>query len=241
MDIRISVITPISPDHKIFLPELAESVDLLKKITNAEWIACCDGFPVEDLEINEIYPDIKLENTKPEGIAMSRNRCLAAASGNMIAPIDADDIISPHGLGTAAETIKYDRHIGWCGYASQDFDATHQKARIIGEDAEKSWSINECLEYFLELSGEDVWFDAFRANCVVYFRDALEKAGGWPAMPILEDLATLFRVNRKHTGRQISNIGILRRQHKRQTTRTDNYLTEKIIWTRFMLNTLPSL
>ena len=86
MDIRISVITPISPDHKIFLPELAESVDLLKKITSAEWIACCDGFPVEDLEINEIYPDIKLENTKPEGIAISRNRCLAAASGNMIAP-----------------------------------------------------------------------------------------------------------------------------------------------------------
>ena len=148
MNIHISVITPISPSHKIFLPELAESVDLLKKITKAEWVVCCDGFPVEDLEINGVYPDVSLENSKPEGISISRNRCLASVSGNLISPIDADDIICPHGLGTAAETIKYDNKIGWCGYASQDFDATHQKARIIGEDLNKFWDTNECLEYF---------------------------------------------------------------------------------------------
>lgn len=209
----------------------------LKETLSAEWIVCLDGADDSRLPEMTSYPDATVANRHKSGISIARNRCLASASGNMIAPVDADDIIVPHGLGVAEETIKHDQSIGWCSYASQDLNIGHEKSRVVGSSVDRRWDVSECRQYFINKSesGEDNWFDAFRANCVVYLADVLCSVGGWGGMPILEDLDLLFRVNRNHTGYQTSDVGILRRLHPSQTTKTDTYLDEKPVWTKHAL------
>ena len=228
----LAVITPVHASHTIFLQCLSRSlIDL-----EAEWIVALDGH--SELPKLPRSPDLVLASPRVYGASSSRNRCLASVSAEMVATVDADDVCIPEGICKAATRI--DENTGACGYASYNFCNSLGDINMFSEDTKhltknKTWQPGEIAEYYFSMrNAETRWFKPFRSNCAVFSTDALMDAGGWSAMPVLEDLHLLMKINRESSVDQITDAGTWRRLHQKQTSQAETYLQERQYWDAFL-------
>lgn len=95
----LSVITPVFPAQAEHLPETAETVRATSDLLELEWILVVDG-PGPVPELPSGMPEVRIIRL-PEwsGISAAHNAALAQARGDLILPLDADDLLVPEGLG----------------------------------------------------------------------------------------------------------------------------------------------
>jgi len=110
---KISVVIPCY-NQGIFLTEAIKSV-LAQTFFDYEIIVVDDGSTdSETLTILDRIDDplIRVLRTANGGLAMARNRGIAASTGNIILPLDADDLIAPTYLEKGAAVFADDSGVG---------------------------------------------------------------------------------------------------------------------------------
>lgn len=236
--LSIAVITPVHQSHISFLPELSRSLQPMEAV----WVVGLDGF--REIPSLPRQPDILLRSDREHGAASTRNRCLAYTETEMAAPIDADDLAEPEGIFAAAAEMRSNRDLGACGYASPNFNKSRGDINLgdFGSGQNRTWQPGEIWrEYASQPDTPDRRFSPFRANCAVFRADALTEAGGWTAMPVLEDLDMLLKINKTFPVGQTDKTGIWRRIHPQQTTKNIGYFQEKAAWNKILAKKFGTL
>jgi glycosyltransferase involved in cell wall biosynthesis len=128
MPIRVSVLLPVGPDA----PFLAETLESLKQQTYSEWelIVVLDGNAQVNRKIVEAatleVPVTVVEHTTSQGIARSLNAALHRASGDLIARIDADDLMYPQRFLEQVAAFDQDEELMLLGTSATVIDESGQ-------------------------------------------------------------------------------------------------------------------
>jgi glycosyltransferase involved in cell wall biosynthesis len=117
---------------------------------------------------------IRLIQTPNQGVAAARNRAIAAASGDLIAPIDADDLWHPQFLAQHVQLHQRYRQIADCPMAVSycwSLDVNHQDQWTSGFQAAtiQGWVHNTLLCHNFLGNG----------SCTVMRRSALQQVQGY--------------------------------------------------------------
>jgi len=202
---RLSVLTPVAADRARWLAQAAISVrrsrDLLATAgIDVEWVVCqdgapsvgSDGDPMAEILAETLPPDRLVGWRTRRGISAARNAALAAATGDWVSPLDADDELDPDGVLAAATLVRgWASEAGWLGCNRLLIDGSRtphwrDQPRVFepGQLAE-SWT-------------SPFWF---HPNSVLLRRYALLRSGGWPALGVNEDLAAVLLISEQYGGR----------------------------------------
>ncbi len=104
---RVSVVIPVYNSAQ-FLSECVESL-LGQNHSDCEFIFVNDGSKDDSREIILAYREkdnrISLINQENHGVSVARNNGIAAAKGDFLAFVDADDTIAPEMLGTLMQLL----------------------------------------------------------------------------------------------------------------------------------------
>lgn len=179
------------------------------------------------------------------GTSAARNRCLIGTSSQYLMPIDADDIAICEGIAASLEELQKHRSAKWAAFKSPDFTVVPGDGTPFGPYREwtarewRKWEAVQWWESHQPGNPSEKYFQPFRSNCVIYETAAVKEAGGWPAMPVSEDLGLLLKVNSRHPGIQTQHSGIHRRLHPQQTTQNEGYEADRAIWDFWLKATLP--
>jgi len=165
------VISVVMPVHNA-LPYLDQAIEsiLNQSLSDFEFVilddASTDGSTGRLLEWAAKDPRIKLvRSARNLGVVASSNRVVEEASGNIIARMDADDVVHPHRLERQVAVLREHPEVGLVGTLSDTIDA---KGRM--------------------LRGPEIWrvtrrsFQApFPHGSITYRRELFERVGGYRA------------------------------------------------------------
>ncbi len=107
----VSVIVPVYNSER-FLAEALDSI-ARQSAPPAEIVVVDDGSTDESAAIAARYPSVRLVRQANAGVSAARNAGLAAATGERLAFLDADDLFLPGKL--AAQALALDAHPEWDG------------------------------------------------------------------------------------------------------------------------------
>jgi glycosyltransferase involved in cell wall biosynthesis len=113
----VSVVIPAFKSER-FLAEAIESV-LAQTYDEVETIVVDDGSPDRSAEIAAGYAEVKLVRQENRGVAAARNAGVAVGSGEVLAFLDADDLMLPERLETQVGHLLAHPEVG-CVVASQE-------------------------------------------------------------------------------------------------------------------------
>ena len=120
----VSVITPVGPRHANHVRLASASVAWQSLAHLCEHVIACDGgADVAPMEGATILPS----DGERRGPAHTRNRALAAAQGQFILPLDADDYLTPR----AVETLLREYGRGTFGYVYGDTYTQERDGRYL--------------------------------------------------------------------------------------------------------------
>lgn len=187
---RVSVVIPCY-EQAHFLPEAVASV-LGQTYRSFEIIVVDDGSPDETSDVAERlaaeHPEssIRLVRRENGGLSSARNSGVAAARGEYVLPLDADDAISPRFLEEAVRALDADPAVSIAYGPHKNF----------GADS----SFHPSLEYDLRL--------LVRINFIgvasLYRRQAWEDVGGYSPMDSYEDWEFWISCGeRGHSGKRV--------------------------------------
>ena len=120
----LSVITCVLPQASAWLADAWRSLDSQSLPPGWEWelLLQIDGEGELESDIPENDPRIRAaRNTRSLGPAMSRNMALSRASGSLVKPLDADDMIPPGTLAREVDVFVRFPEIGWLVSKTLDF------------------------------------------------------------------------------------------------------------------------
>ena len=132
-----SVIMPVYNGEK-YVREAVESI-LNQTFPDFELIIIDDGSTDETPDILDTFTDrrmIRLKNDQNIGLAPSLQRALAAASGEFIARMDADDISLPQRLAMQSNYLNQHPEIGLVGTAMNQVNSKGKLISVLEQPAE---------------------------------------------------------------------------------------------------------
>lgn len=190
----LTVITPVGAGRDEWLDDAANSVQAaraeLPSGWNVEWIVVYDGHTPKRVPEGV---DRVVRWSFPAGVSAARNAALGYATGAWVFPLDADDRVHPSGLAAALNFVTtLPDDVGWVALSRVFLDGSptvytfeHTRAFTAGELAEE-------------------WVSPFQfhPNSVLFRRDILLRAGGWPAVPVNEDLGCVLLCSEIAAGQQ---------------------------------------
>jgi hypothetical protein len=205
--VRLSVLTPVAADRGRWLAEAGRSVQLGRDLLatagiEVEWVVCKDGAAggggdgdaVAELLAETLPPDRLVGWRTRRGISAARNAALAAATGDWVAPLDADDEVDPDGVLAAATLVRgWPSGLGWLGCNRLLVDGSRTPH---WRDEPQPFGAGQLAENWTS----PFWF---HPNSVLFRRDVLLGAGGWPALGVNEDLAAVLLVSEEYGGRAV--------------------------------------
>ncbi|MCX7771611.1 MAG: glycosyltransferase [Clostridia bacterium] len=168
MKLKVSIIIGLFNEEKN-IDRCMESV-MSQTLSDFECILCDDGSKdmtykkAKNWEARDSRIKV-LQNLKNSGLAATLNHCLAVASGEYVARMDADDIAAPERLAAQVEFLDKHLEYAFCGSNVRLFDHTG----IWGEKA------------FAERpeKKELLWCSPFRHPTLMIRKSALDEVGGY--------------------------------------------------------------
>lgn len=187
----LSVLTPVAPERSEHIRETANSIDQSRRAINElgwklEWLITVDGLgrlPTIDAE----HKLISLNRNF--GISTARNVALSQAQGDWVMPLDADDLFCPDELRALLTNISDDDH--WIASNRLLLDGSKTPH---WNDKGRGWSVGELVE------GWTTPF-SFHPNSLTVRRNDALLVGGWPAIPMNEDLGFVVALSERFPGR----------------------------------------
>ncbi len=218
----ISVILPVFNAANT-LRSAVESI-LKQTFHDFEFLIIDDGSTDQSLEILSRIKDarIKILRQKHAGIAIALNAGLAAAQGEFIARMDADDLSLPERFARQLALIESDSRIGVVGCRVEMFPAnelTH------GMKFYLNW-LNSLLSH--EEIVTNLFVETPLAHPTMFFRKAaLIDVGGYRAGDFPEDYDLLFRLHEKGWRFSKSPTVLYQlRDHPQRLSRTNSAYSE---------------
>jgi glycosyltransferase involved in cell wall biosynthesis len=210
----ISVLTPVGESNTEFLFELAEDIQSLKSIIGyelVEWVVVLDGFE-EPTEIGLLPIDRLVLLPIHGGPAAARNLALSSASNEWIIPADSDDRFNAYEVAQVlAELGK--TNDDWVGFSRTLLDGKPTPHTVkIGIRLEAGVLATKWTSPLM-----------FHPNSIIVRRSAANRVGGWPALPVNEDLAFVLRISEDSGGNVLTNKVTLYRRWERQLLSMRNY------------------
>lgn len=164
------------------------------------------------------------------GIPGTRNLALAAATGDLIQVLDADDVLLPGALASLIPEFE-DERIHW---------AVGQADDLLPDGTRVSWE--SALPYGRIPAGTvNAWAESHRGNWPIHGAGlmlrstSLRALGGWAGLPVDEDLGMFAALSEIADGHHFDGVTWLYRQHQGQTTRSTSRRHLSEVTRRFAL------
>ncbi len=187
--LRVSVVIP-SYNYGRFIAQAIESV-LAQTVAAHEIIVVDDGSKDDTIERLAGYSGrVRLIEQPNAGVGAARNTGARAATGDLIAFLDADDLWTPTKIEKQVHRFETDTQIGLvhCGFVEIDIDGNEQRHFIVGAEG---WIANRILMF------DPITIVAPGSTAMVS-REAFEEVGGFDARcPPSEDWEFSLSVARK--------------------------------------------
>jgi glycosyltransferase involved in cell wall biosynthesis len=190
MNPPLSVVIP-NYNYGRFLAQTIESA-----LEADEIIVVDDGSTDDSLEIARRYP-VKIIQQRNQGVGVARNRGIEAATGELIAFLDADDYFLPHAIDTYKSAME---NADLCTIAMREVDP----AGIAIRDhlpAPIGWVAG--IETKATISGSSFCFR----------RTVSERFDEDPLIHPSEDWDFIYRVSSKYRVKALDNVLVCWRQH----------------------------
>lgn len=218
--LKLTVITPVNPARVDYLGEAAESVAATRESIgptgwDLEWVVAFDGAAIES---SRYGADVVVAISKHSGIASSRNIALGAATGDWVFPLDADDVLQPAGVAAAVRhAAKAAASIGWIATNRVFLDGArtaHWMPRA------ENWPAGRLSERWTAPF-------PFHPNSVLGRMSTARRIGGWPALPVNEDLAWALAMSEVSDGESITDVTLRYRVWPGQEVSGSGYVHDK--------------
>jgi glycosyltransferase involved in cell wall biosynthesis len=209
MFLKISVITAALPDAIDHLPECARSIrgQSLPPGWELEWVLALDGPGLTPPEVIRLLgldaPDRCVVLPQHSGPAVARNMALAAATGELIRCVDADDILMPMALQRDIQALQAEPDLAFVTSKTANFsdddqefypwENTPEPQRLEPGELIKQWNAND---HIVEIHASTVCVRAAKLRAI----------GGWMAIWPNEDTAVLLLLNQRWPGRYLDHI-----------------------------------
>src|SRR5664279_386672 len=199
----VSVIMPVYNCEK-YLKEAIDSV-LNQSYEHLELVIVNDASTDSSKKIILDYTDFRIryfENESNSGIVYSRNRGLAAATGEFVATLDSDDIAMENRIGEQVAFLSSNREYGMCGTYYKTIDSQGRFIQWIryptkNEDIVTSMVLGNCF-----------------GNSTIMMRAEMAKELGYrPGYDIAEDYDLWCRMAKRSKLANLPFCGTLYRVH----------------------------
>ena len=189
---RLSLLTAVHPPRAIFLEELAASVErahavLTEQGHRLEWVVCVDG--PGDVPHVDAPGLVRIDRPMNGGVSAARNTALAHATGDLVMPLDHDDLADPEGL-VALLADPRAATAAWLAGSPRLLDGSWTPHRVTEEHEYAPRELEE---------GWRIPFP-FHPNVVAVRREIALAVGGWPALTASQDLGFALALNRHYAG-----------------------------------------
>ena len=185
----VSIIIPIYNYGIQFEKTLQSVFDSTYK--NIEIVIVDDGstntYVKLKLESIKDHPNIKIIQQENQGPSSARNNGVKQSTGDLILPLDADDMIQPEYIQMCVNILKNNKNI------SPVYCDTHHIGQIQGIEQRPEWSLDRLNK------------GPFIVNCSMFHREAFEKCNGYDIeLKGWEDYDLWIRMGLKgYTGKRI--------------------------------------
>lgn len=208
----ISVITAVYKPIPEYLREAAASVaaQRLPAGWELEWLVQEDG---DTATARQLSAGARYEaNGARLGTATTRNIALTRARGQLVAVLDYDDVLLPHGLATLIEDFDRYPGIGWAvGHADDLIDGERVPFEL-------RYPCGPVPAGQVGKLYEQTGLCQVACAGLVMLTDVVRAFGGWGAIPRAQDVALLIALSEVYDGYQDPEVTWLYRKHPGQTT-----------------------
>jgi glycosyltransferase involved in cell wall biosynthesis len=216
----ISIITPVLRPEASYLEELAASI-AAQSLGVTEWVVVSQGDHQGITEMILVASTLAYRHialAAPIGAAAARNMALAATRSRWICPVDADDWLPAESIKTQVASLACHPDARWCIGAGTTVDA---------DGSTEEWP-NHLLGFLRRgaLTKDMARSDAMPSIPVagLFDREAVVSVGGWPALPVSEDLLLKLRLSASYPGVGVpSSTYFYRRSVQGQLTSRADY------------------
>ena len=136
MTSTVSVLCPVHDGARYLAAALASARTQTRAAD--EIIVVDDGSSDDSAAIAESFADVRVVRAPHRGVAATRNTLVAAARGELVAFLDADDIWTPDKLALQVDFMRAHPEIG--------VSYTHQRMRLEPDVARPAWVSSAALE-----------------------------------------------------------------------------------------------
>ena len=215
----LTLLTPVAERAPQWLGELADDVAELRRRVGREhrieWIVCADGASFVTA------PGASATHVGwAGGAAVARTRALSVAQGEWVLPMDADDRIDIDGVtAVLAILLGVSSDVGWAGAARVLVDGwTIEQSHV----PERQWAIGDLAAHWRSPF-------AFHPNSIFVRREIALQVGGWPALPVNEDLGFALLVGEAAAGITLPTTVTRYRAWPGQTVAQPDYPSAKAV------------
>lgn len=210
----ISIITPVYNGGHAYLRQAAESISMqrLPKGWSWQWLVQEDGHTGRPLAELPSDPRISTGTGRPGGAAMARTLALTRATGSVIRPLDADDVLTEDALLRDIQILTGHPELGWVVSAGLDLLPDGTRTAAPNDFPAGALPAGEIYRHYAAGMHRVI-------SCAVSARTDLVRAvGGWGALPAAEDSSLLLAMEAVSPGWMITEPSMLYRKHPTQST-----------------------
>lgn len=227
----VSIISALSKSTLPFVDEAYESIKLLTvpEGFTLKWYIQHDG---DSEQIQKTWFDderVSYEyNGRHLGAAGTRNQALLRTDSEFVISLDSDDLFKENALVDLLKGFETEG-VAWAAGAWHELhpDGTVQPWRspLFEGVREVGWVYEEIMR--LDKT-------PFSMNPILYKRQALVAAGGWPAFPEWEDTILLTVVSGRHKGWATDKLVGLYRRHENSYSKSEIFQKSKPTMYRYI-------